>query len=324
MLSRRLLWHGARAAALAGMVCLALPAVAHAQFKGLRIPGSVGLEAGSQAPPGIYVGNLLWMYPTDTVKDANGDRIGSGDTSLTAALNGILVSWVTNVKLAGGNVGGAVGLPWMKELIERNSLTESTGWGYTDSIFTPIQVGWHRPRYDMLAAYTLYLPTGKYEPLGGDNHGFGMVAQELQFAATGFFDEKRLWHGAGSVAHEFHSEKKDTDIRVGQIMTIEGGFGRTFYKKVNNPLPLITKIGVAAYRQFKVTEDSGSNIPEVLLGQKDRVYGMGPEFSIFIPQAKITVIARLMPEFGARVRTQGTSFALTVVYAAKSLANHAP
>lgn len=313
-----------RGATLVAALTLAMPSAAVAQYKGLRIPGSVGLQAGTQAPPGIYVGNLFWMYPTDTVKDEDGNKIGSGATELTAALDGILVSWVTNAKLAGGNVGGVVGIPWMHELIERNELAVGPGWGYTDTIFTPLQVGWHRPRYDMLAGYTLYLPTGEYEPGGSNNHGFGMVAQELQFAATGFFDEKRLWHGAGSVAHEFHSEKKDTDIRVGQIMTIEGGFGRTFYKKVNNPLPLITNIGVVAYRQFKVTEDSGSDIPEVLLGQKDRVYGIGPEFNIFIPQAKISIVARLIPEFGARVRTQGTSFALTVVYAAKSLAHHTP
>jgi hypothetical protein len=99
-------------------------------------------------------------------------------------------------------------------------------------------------------------------------------------------------------------------------MTVAGGFGRTFDEKMNHPLPLITNIGSFAHRQFTLIEDSGSDIPEVRLGQNHRVYGIGPEFNIFIPQAKISVIARRIPEFGARVRTQGTSFALTVVYAA--------
>lgn len=296
--------HVSRIASLVVVLTLALPVAARAQFKGLRIPGSAGLQAGTQAPPGIYVGNLFYAYPTDTLKDDNGDRLGTGLTDLTVMLDGIFVSWVTNYEIAGGTLGGAVGLPWMKSLIERNALDVDSGWGYTDSIFTRLQVGWHRPRYDMLAGYTLYLPTGKYEPGGTDNSGFGMVAQELAFAATGFFDEKRTWHGAGSVAHEWHSEKKDTDIRVGQIMTIEGGFGRTFYKKVNNPIPLITNIGVVAYRQFKVTDDSGSNVPAVLAGQKDRVYGIGPEVNVFIPQARLTIIGWVIPEL-ARASGRG-------------------
>jgi hypothetical protein len=313
-----------RVARLVVTIAAMWPAVASAQYKGLHIPGNVGLHAGSQAPPGIYVGNLLWIYPTDTVKDENGHRTGSGDTGLTSSLDGILVSWVTNYRLGGGTVGGSVGLPWVENRIEGNSLSVDTGWGYTDSIVQPINVGWHRKRYDMLTAYTLYLPTGKYEAGGSDNTGFGMVGQELEFAATGFFDEKRLWHGAGSVAHEWHTKKNDTDIRVGQVMTVEGGFGRTFYKKVNNPLPLVTNIGVVAYRQFKVTEDSGSDVPAALAGQKDRVYGLGPELNVFIPQVRLTVIARVIPEFGARVRTQGTTVSITVVYLAKSLARHAP
>jgi hypothetical protein len=322
-MSRTASWRVGGAALVVTLVFV-WPDHARAQYKGLRIPGSAGLQAGTQAPPGIYVGNLFWVYPTDTLKDDNGDEIGSGNTSLTPMLEAILVSWVTNYKIFGGNVGGTVGLPWMKNLIERDLLDIDSGWGYSDSILTPLQIGWHKPRYDMLAGYTLYLPTGNYEAGGRDNSGFGMVAQELAFAATGFFDEKRLWHGAGSVAHEFHTKKNDVDIRVGQIMTIEGGFGRTFYKKVNNPLPLITNIGVIAYRQFKVTEDSGADVASIVEGLKDRVYGIGPEFNIFIPQAKLSVIARLVPEFGARVRTQGTTFTLTVVYAAKSLAHHAP
>jgi hypothetical protein len=48
----------------------------------------------------------------------------------------------------------------------------------------------------------------------------------------------------------------------------------------------------------------------------------GPEVNVFIPEAKLSVVARVIPEFGARVRTQGLAFSLTVVYAAKSLAHH--
>jgi hypothetical protein len=31
------------------------------QYKGAHIPGFLGLESGLQAPPGLYVGNVVWI-----------------------------------------------------------------------------------------------------------------------------------------------------------------------------------------------------------------------------------------------------------------------
>ncbi len=72
-----------------------LPLPAFGQYKGDHIPGFLGLDAGTQAPPGIYVGDLLWVYPTSTIKDNNGNKINQRG-SLTSTLDGILVSWVSN------------------------------------------------------------------------------------------------------------------------------------------------------------------------------------------------------------------------------------
>src|ERR1700742_3078245 len=84
-------------------VCVScLPAAA--QYKGDHIPGFLGLDAGTQAPPGIYAGDLLWVYPTSTVKDDNGNKINQRG-SLTSTLDAILISAVTNYKLLGANYG---------------------------------------------------------------------------------------------------------------------------------------------------------------------------------------------------------------------------
>lgn len=292
---------------------------AAAQQRGDHIAGFNGLQAGTQAPPGIYAGYLLWVYPTDTIKDGNGDRIGNGDGGLTSSLNGALVQWVLNFQIAGGHVGGTLGLPWIRNRIQANALDIDTGLAFTDTILTPVSVGWHKPRTDYLASYTLYLPTGRFEPGGTDNAGLGMLGQELSFGVTQHFDARKSWHAAGILGYEWHTKKKDLDLRVGQIMTIEGGFGKTFYKKVNNPVPLITNIGVVGYGQFKVTEDSGSDRNPIFEGQKDRVFGLGPEVNVYIPQARLAIVGRVIPEFGARLRTQGTTIVLTVAYTAKSL-----
>jgi hypothetical protein len=51
------------------------PALCIGQYKGDHIPGFVGLESGSQAPPGFYVGNVVWVYPTSTIKDSSGNNV---------------------------------------------------------------------------------------------------------------------------------------------------------------------------------------------------------------------------------------------------------
>jgi hypothetical protein len=94
---------------------------ASAQYKGDHIPGFLGLESGTQPPPGIYVGNLLWVYPTSTVKDNNGNKINQRG-SLTSTLDGILLSWVSNYKIFGANYGATVAIPFIQNRLQLDSL----------------------------------------------------------------------------------------------------------------------------------------------------------------------------------------------------------
>jgi hypothetical protein len=55
----------------------------------------VGLESGSQAPPGLYIGNLVYVYPTDTIKGNNGRDVTLPE-SLTSVAEIILINVVTN------------------------------------------------------------------------------------------------------------------------------------------------------------------------------------------------------------------------------------
>jgi hypothetical protein len=288
-----------------------------AQYKGDHIPGLSGLSAGTQAPPGLYTGNVVWVYPTDTIKGNNGNSI-TLPGSLTSTAEIILVSLVTNYKLFGANVGGSVGFPFIKNRIQLNSLDVTTGFAYTD-MFVGASVGWHLKRADITAGYNLYIPTGRFSQGGTDNTGLGIWGNELTVGSTIYLDQKRLWNAAANFGLEFHSDKSGTNIQVGDLGTVEGGLGRTFYKKVSGPIPMIMNLGVAGYAQFKVTGDSGSNIPQALRGFKDRVFALGPEFNIYIPKPRLTFLVRYEPEFGARVRTQGQTIVFSFVWVAKSL-----
>jgi hypothetical protein len=301
---------------------LLVPLRSQAQFKGDHIPGFIGLESGSQAPPGLYVGDLVYVYPTDTIKDNNG-RNFTLPGSLTSTADILLVNLVTNYKLFGAKVGGSVGFPFIKNRIQFTSFDVHTAFAYTDT-FAGVTLGWNLKRADITAGYNLYMPTGKFEPNATDNTGLGIWGNEFTLGSTVYLDQKRAWNAAANFALEFNSDKKDTNIHVGDLGTIEGGLARTFYKKVSGPVPIVMNLGVAGYAQFKVTGDSGSDIPPALRGLKDRVFALGPEFNVFIPGPNLSLLARYEPEFGARNRTQGQTIVFSIVCVAKSLVKHQP
>jgi hypothetical protein len=295
---------------------------AEAQYKGDHIPGFIGLESGSQAPPGLYVGDLVYVYHTDTIKDNKGNAVNLPGR-LTSTADAILVSLVTNYKVFGGKVGASLGIPFIKNRIQFNSLDVHTNFAYTDT-FAGATLGWELKRADVTAGYNLYMPTGKFEPNANDNTGLGMWGNEFTIGSTVYLDQKRTWNAAATFALEFTTDKKDTNIHVGDLGTVEGGLARTFYKKTRGPIPIVMNLGAAGYAQFKVTGDSGSDIPPALRGLKDRVFALGPEFNIFLPGPRLSLVARYEPEFGARNRTQGQTFVFSIVWVAKSLVKHQP
>jgi hypothetical protein len=87
---------------------------------------------------------------------------------------------------------------------------------------------------------------------------------------------------------------------------------------------MIMNLGAAGYAQFKVTGDSGSDIPTPLQGFKDRIFALGPEFNIFIPKPRLSFLVRYEPEFGARNRTEGQTIVFSIAWVAKSLVKGQP
>ncbi|MFZ0792171.1 MAG: transporter, partial [Candidatus Korobacteraceae bacterium] len=154
--------------------------------------------------------------------------------------------------------------------------------------------------------------------------GLGMVGNEFSLGTTVYLDQKKMWSAATTFSLEFHTDKSGTDINVGDLGTFEGGLGRKVYKKSSGPIPIIMNLGADYYAQFKVTGDSGSDIPPALRGYKDRVFGIGPEFNVYLPKPRLTLLARYEPEFGARNRTQGQTVVFSIAWVAKSLVKMPP
>lgn len=314
-----------RAAYVAGLVLLLSAAgapPAFAQLKGHYIPGFTGLDNGTQPPPGVSVAFFGYAYPTDTIKDASGDTIGSGP-SITASFIGFGLAVVAPVKVLGANYGAQIiPVDFMKSRIEGNSLDVNGSFGFSDIYVQPLWLGWETPRADYSAGYGFFLPTGKWNLGATDNAGLGMWSHDLQAGTTIRLDDKRQWSTSGLATLELHSKKDDSNLKAGNILTLEGGTGRAFYAPVSgSKIPRIVKVGAVYYGQFKVSADSGAGplLDPLLADGKDRVFGAGGEVSVFLPKAKLLLGGRMVKEFGARTRTQGLTMIFTAGYQVKSL-----
>lgn len=296
----------------------AIPHTASAQLKGENIPGDFGLQSGTQAPPAIMLAVPIYFYNSSKYKKSDGGTLGSPEFNMF--FTGIGASVVTNIKVFNANWGATLILPFASNRVEGNLVNTDAPFKYTDTYIQPIQLGWHLKQADFVAAYGLFIPTGKYE-LGGDgNSGLGMWSQELQGGTTLFFNKQKTFHFSTLLSYEVHSNKKDTDIKTGDILTIEGGLGKTWYHKTSGPIPIVINAGFVYYMQYKLSSDEIPVGNTVFYGDKDHVYGWGAEGNVFLPAIRSQLGIRWLGESGARNRFQGNTFFISIAYMLKSLA----
>jgi hypothetical protein len=296
-----------------------------AQLNGENLLGDMGVKSGTQPDPGLYAGMIYYRYFTDKVKGPDGetivfDRTGQGGSQTINA--GVpMFLWVTSKKFLGANFGMMAVMPFANGSLEAPGLglSEQAGSGASDAYIMPAQLGWHFKRFDATAGVAFFAPTGRYAAGAGDNLGKGMWSYELSGGGTFYLDEKRSFHVAATAFWETHSKKQGSvtaanltvdNVKVGQLMTIEGGIGKSFLNGA-------ASVGMAYYAQWKLTEDSlrlsGLNdtggIPA-----KHRVYGIGPEVTIPIATKSrlISLVnVRYLWETGAEIKTQGQSLVVT-------------
>src|SRR6185295_1930497 len=173
-----------------------------------------------------------------------------------------------------------------------------TGIGYTDSYAQPIQLGWHKKRYDTMAWYGIYMPTGKFTPGASNNHGLGMWSHEFGGGSTVYLDEKKTWHAATVATYNIQSHIRGTNRKAGNVVSLEGGVGKSFCSGLCN-------VGVDYYTQWKVTDDTLPQVPPAFIA-KHRYYGLGGEVNGVIPiSAKTLTVFKVafFHELGNRVAT---------------------
>jgi hypothetical protein len=305
--------------AVAAIVTVAAlhPTPSAAQLNGQNIKGDTGLKSGSQPPPGAYVVVPLWFYTADVVKDHDGRELLHGSLDSAVFGGGLIV--VTPKTLLGGRYGFMAVLPGANNRVQGSADFDSNpGAGLTDMYVQPISLGWTKPRADVIAAYGLYIPTGRYEDGADNNTGLGQWAQEMLLGTTVYLTETRTVHAATTATFDFQSKKKDSETKAGNIMNLEGGLGADF-------LGGGLTAGLAYYGTFKLTDDAFDRRHLALLIQgKNRVWGLGPEFTLALASKSKKAVygfvtVRYQWELGARTTTEGAAWNIVATFPLKPI-----
>ncbi|MFH6933979.1 transporter [Flavobacterium sp. FlaQc-30] len=288
----------------------------HSQLKGGHILGSSGLQSGTQAPANnlsLYVPG--YFYEAGSLRNSDGDK-SIANPDINMFITGVGANYVSDFKILGANYGATILLAFASNTIQGSYVDSKSPFAFTDMLVQPIQLGWHNKRADFVFSYQLYLPTGKYELGASDNSGLGMFMNELSAGTTLFFNDKKTFHFSALAAYEMNGKKKDTNIKTGDILSIEGGLGKTFYMmNAEKTAPKgILNAGLIYYLQYKVSHDEIPAGTLVLEPSKDRVGAIGAEVNYFHIGCKTTAGLRWVSEIGAVNRFQGNTFFLTLAH----------
>src|SRR5262249_28957530 len=124
------------------------------------------------------------------------------------------------------------------------------------------------------------------------------------FGATVYLTESRQYHAATVASVTFNSKKRNTEMKVGTAMNLEGGVGADFLKG-----GLTT--GLVYYTAFKLTDDHLQGFPEILIRGKNTVFALGPEVSLALARKGFLygfLKVNYQWELYARTTTQGARF----------------
>jgi hypothetical protein len=276
--------------------------LAEGQERGQYLPGFRGLNTAEQPAPGFTYANYLFVYPTNTFKDRNGNKLQIDfNLNLVADLN--VFVYTPKKKFLGATYSASLAVPFVNSAVTIPRIGgDITGGGIGDIYIEPISLGWAMKKGKIRAAYGLYSPTG-VDSTTSDYWGH-------QFTLGGSYNPGKtgLWQLNASSVWEIHHKKGHQDITVGNNVTFEYGVGKTFVKKGGKQL---YQFGIVGYSEFQLSKDTGAAVTPLNLDAKDRVHALGPEFGVILPTKKFNFSVRVLPEFAARSRTQGVTVVMS-------------
>lgn len=289
-----------------GLALLLTTASAFAQDIGHKLPGLLGLDAGRIPEPGIYLIDRLAIYEAEKLRDRNGNLVSTGPFNLLGRANAFGVSYTTKIS---GNLmfltmtaGGPIAQ--LKLNIENRPEIGFDRLGLADLYVQPFRLGWRERRFDLVTSYSIYLPTDRSSLAGGKGVSSGQITHEFSGGGSLYFKDRSQFLTA-LASYQLNMRQRGIDITRGDLVQIQGGIGTKLFRE-------LAETGIAGYALWQVRDDRGTELPPVLTGARDRVYGLGPEGAVLIKAIQGQLRLRYEWDFGVRARPQGHIFVAAI------------
>ena len=271
---------------------------ADAQDLGHKLPGLIGLDAGRIPQPGLYAIDRVVWYEADQVRDRAGNRIPVGDLGLLGISNAAGLSYTFQRGSRSFTATVAAPLTRLKLDIHDRPEASVDRFGLGDIYIQPARVGWRRDQVDLVGSYGLYLPTGTSPLAGGSGLSAGHVTNEFSAGGTIFADRNRTAFLTALASYDLNLRKRGVDITRGDTLQVQGGAGARLLNGV-------VEAGLAFHGLWQVRDDRGADLPGVLRGARDRIYGLGPDVAVLVQSIQSQVRVRYEWDMGVRSRPQG-------------------
>ncbi|HEU4994711.1 MAG TPA: transporter [Gemmatimonadaceae bacterium] len=290
---------------IAGLVATSLGAQ---QQLGTKIMGGLGIDAGTQGPPGLYIIDRFLEFRSDKARDRNGNVLPIAGLDILVRGNALGAAYTVALPTGPLLTFGA-SLPWARVSVNSDEpLVSIDRLGVGDIFVQPFKIGAKQERYDVVAAYALFAPTGKFEPKSGIGAGRGHWTHQFSVGGAAYARANRARRASALLSYEINGKKRGIELWRGSILHIQGGAGTPIYQGI--------VLGVAGYGLRQVSDDRGAALPPRIKGARTRAYGLGPEVDFVIPQFRLRGDIRYEWDFGVRARPQGRVLAVGLAYRA--------
>lgn len=281
---------------------LGLASSAGAQDIGHKLPGTAGLDAGSQVEAGFYVVDRFVFYRARELRDRHGEEIPVGlELDAFATVYGLTAAIEI---FSDVYVSTAIGVPfagiWLSTEDPRARIDRL---GLADVSLQPAKLGWRGPQLDLVTAYAVSAPTRTF---GEGPLARSQWSHQLSVGGTAFFTRARSWRVSLLGTYDLFHSKSRVDVTRGDSVTLQGGLGTTWLG--------VLDAGVVGYALWQVRDNRGADLPDALREVRDRAFGVGLEANVVVAPLRARIGARWLHDFAVRARPEAQILVTTISF----------
>ena len=300
--------------------------------------GSEGIKSATMPPPGFYLADYNSFYFYNKVPGFDRqEQKGFEQFSYTQSPR---LLWFTALTWLDADYGAALRIPFSYQQFTHNSggssgfpgspppspvkkVTDSH-FGIADIQVEPLILAWHLKRFDFVAGYSFWIPTGDWDHSNYIfyNLGQGYWTHSIEFGMTWYLDSEKTWAVSVLNHYDINTKQYSTlvvvpvspshpfgiaseDTTLGDIYTLEWAVSKTILKGVD--------VGITGYYQQQVTDTEGPTFNgPTWKNERIHVAGIGPEIKGEYAKWGLSGSLRYAYEFFAMDHPQGNLITLTI------------